>query len=170
MKTIVGVSDWHTTVNVNETMITYALGSCIGVLAYDPFIKAGGLLHAMLPFSKNDPKKAEANPAMYVDSGFSVLMKDLYALGAQKKHLKIYVFGGASMGMKSRDDYFKIGARNFTALRKLLWKNGFMMDYKDVGGNISRTVSLRIEDGLVCMNKKPINGNSINTSAVNCSF
>ena len=31
------------------TLITYALGSCIGITLYDPVIKLGGLLHVMLP-------------------------------------------------------------------------------------------------------------------------
>jgi len=59
------------------------------------------------------------------------------------------------MKQAGNGDYFKIGKRNFTVLRKLLWKNGFIIAAQDVGGYNSRTMSLRISDGLVTINKKP---------------
>ena len=33
----------------DSRVITYALGSCIGITFYDPLIKLGALLHIMLP-------------------------------------------------------------------------------------------------------------------------
>jgi chemotaxis protein CheD len=42
---------------------------------------------------------------------------------------------------------FKIGERNFTVLRKILWKNGLLMATQEVGGNRSRTVSLDVGSG-----------------------
>lgn len=160
MKTVVGVSDFRVSDNTDETIITYALGSCLGIAAYDPTINAGGLLHVMLPLSKADPEKAARKPAMYVDTGFQLLLNELYALGAKKRNLKITVAGGASMKPKGKDDYFKIGKRNITVLRKLLWKNKFMISSGDVGGNISRTMALQIADGYITINKKPIESDS----------
>lgn len=159
MNTVVGVSDWRVSANYHETIVTYALGSCLGIVVYDPVVRVGGLVHVMLPFSKKDPAKAKIKPAMFVDTGFATLINDFYELGAEKHRMKLYVAGGASMRSQTKDDYFKIGARNFTTLRKLLWKNGFMIDYQDVGGTISRTMSLRIADGMVMINKKPVAAN-----------
>ncbi len=159
MKTVVGVSDLRVSGNTDETIITYALGSCLGIAAYDPTINVGGLLHVMLPLSKADPEKAKLKPEMYVDTGFQLLLDGLYDLGAKKRNIKITVAGGASMRSKDRDDYFKIGKRNITVLRKLLWKNRFMISSGDVGGNISRTMALRIADGYITINKKPIGVN-----------
>ncbi len=156
VKTVVGVSDWKVSNDTRETIITYALGSCLGIVLYDPVVCVGGLLHVMLPLSKADPEKAKIKPAMYVDTGFAELLEDCYDLGAEKKRMKIYVAGGASMKFDNKEDYFKIGQRNFTTLRKFLWKNGFMIDYQDVGGHISRTMTLRISDGLVTINKEPV--------------
>lgn len=156
MKTVVGVSDLRVSGNTDETIITYALGSCLGIAAYDPTINVGGLLHVMLPLSKADPEKARLKPEMYVDTGFQLLLDGLYDLGAKKRNIKITVAGGASMRSTDRDDYFKIGKRNITVLRKLLWKNRFMISSGDVGGNISRTMALRIADGYITINKKPI--------------
>lgn len=156
MKTIVGVSDFKISTRPDEVIITYALGSCLGISMYDSIAKVGGLLHVMLPLSKADPEKAKAKPAMYVDTGLNLLLKELYKAGAQKKNIEISVAGGASMSKKGADDYFKIGKRNFTVLRKLLWKNRFIISNQDVGGRKARTMSLRMLDGLVTINKKRI--------------
>lgn len=156
MKTIVGVSDLRVSSNVNEVIVTYALGSCLGIAMYDPAVKVGGLLHVMLPLSKADAGKARAKPAMYVDTGLNLLLSKLYGLGAQKRNLEISVAGGASMGKQGKEDYFKIGKRNFTVFRKLLWKNGFMITNQDVGGKKARTMSLHLADGTITINKKPM--------------
>ncbi|WP_421775000.1 chemotaxis protein CheD [Gracilimonas sp.] len=157
MRKIVGVSDLKVSANEHEEIITHALGSCLGITVYDPVAKVGGMAHVMLPLAKSDPEKAKAKPAMYVDTGFGKLLNEVYELGAQKKNLEIIVAGGASMKKNKDDDYFKIGKRNFTVLRKLLWKNGFMISSQDVGGSTSRTMVLSIADGQVTINKQPIN-------------
>ncbi|MFP8488680.1 chemotaxis protein CheD [Gracilimonas sp. Q87] len=158
MRKVVGVSDIKVSNKQGEIIITHALGSCLGITAYDKNSSVGGMVHVMLPLSKADPEKSRIKPAMYVDTGFQWLLQEVYALGAKKQNLEIIVAGGASMNKKSgADDYFKIGKRNFTTLRKLLWKNGFMISKQDVGGHISRTMTLEIGTGIVTINKEPIN-------------
>ena len=157
---MIGVSDYKVSNRKNETIITYALGSCLGIAIYDPVVRVGGLLHVMLPLSKMDPEKAQKNPAMFVDSGLSLLLKKMYRLGASKNKMIISVAGGASMKKSSRKDHFKIGKRNYTSLRKLLWKNGFIIAGEDVGGGTSRTMALRIADGRITINKQPIEVNN----------
>lgn len=157
MKKIVGVGDLKISSNINDTIITHALGSCLGITAYDPIYKIGGMVHVMLPLSKADPEKAKAKPAMYVDTGFSLLLQEICSIGARKNNLEINVAGGASMKQNSGEDYFKIGQRNFTTFRKLLWKNGYMIANQEVGGSISRTLELDLRTGLVFVNKEPMN-------------
>jgi len=156
MKIIVNVSDMKVSESPYEELVTYALGSCLGVTMYDPVAMVGGMLHVMMPLSTVDPEKARKNPAMYVDTGFTTLLRKCYDLGAHKNDLKICVAGGASMKQNGGDDYFKIGKRNITIFRKLLWKNGFMVHAQDVGGIKSRTMLLRMSDGLVTINKQPM--------------
>lgn len=168
MKSIIGVSDFHVTDNPGETIITYALGSCLGIAMFDPVAGVGGLLHVMLPLSKADPEKARIKPAMYVDTGLAELLSGCYNYGASKKNIIITVAGGASMKRNDDEDYFKIGKRNFTTLRKLLWKNGFMIEKQDVGGNSSRTMAIRMSDGLVTVNKLPIGTTCATGHKVGC--
>ena len=57
---VVGIADMKCSNNLDDILITYALGSCIGIAIYDPSVKVGGLLHYMLPDSNLDKEKAEA--------------------------------------------------------------------------------------------------------------
>jgi chemotaxis protein CheD len=128
-----------------DLIVTHALGSCLGLVVYDPVEKVGGLLHAMLPLSKINPAKAEANPYMFVDTGVPALFKALYEIGGQKSRMLIKAAGcGNPLG---RNEMFKIGERNYTILKKLLWKNNILLETEDVGGTASRTVHFDVATG-----------------------
>ena len=129
-----------------DLLITHALGSCLGLMVYDPIENIGGLLHAMLPLSKINREKAQANPYMFVDTGVPTLFKTLYEMGAIKSRLVVKAAGcGNPMG---RNEMFKIGDRNFTVLKKLLWKNNILLEAEDVGGTKSRTVNFDLSSGI----------------------
>ncbi len=147
-KRIVGIAEMSTSANQSEEIITYALGSCLGVAAYDPVARVGGLLHVMLPMSTIDPQKAQTRPFMFVDTGLPLLFKECYSLGARKNRIIVKVAGGANL-QSDLKDRFQIGKRNFVILRKLLWKNGVLIKSQDVGGSCSRTMSLDIGSGEV---------------------
>jgi chemotaxis protein CheD len=132
-----------------DILITYALGSCLGIAIYDPISNVGGLLHVMLPLSTIDLAKAADNPFMFVDTGVPRLFLDCYKAGARKERLMVKAAGGACANGNGDGDYFQIGKRNFVMLRKLLWKNGILLESHDVGGSASRTMSLEIGSGSV---------------------
>ncbi len=144
---VVGVSDLKVSGRVEDVLITYALGSCIGVAVYDPIVKVGGLLHFMLPDSTIDLKKARKIPEMFADTGIPLLFKSCYKLGAKKKRMIVKVAGGANI--LDNKNYFRIGKKNITALRKIFWKNNVLMDGEDVGGDYNRTVHFHISTGKV---------------------
>jgi chemotaxis protein CheD len=143
---IVGVSDMKVSQDPDSVLITYSLGSCIGVSIYDPVAKVGGMLHYMLPDSNLDKGKAEKNPSMFADTGIPSLFKAAYRLGATKQRMKVIVVGGAQV--LDQKGFFNIGKRNHMALRKMFWKNKVMIDYEEVGGNVNRTIKLRVQDGV----------------------
>jgi len=129
----------------SDSIVTHALGSCLGLVVYDPVANIGGLLHAMLPLSKINPVKAEANPFMFVDTGVPALFRALYAIGGQKSRMIIKAAGcGNPLG---KNEMFKIGERNYTVLKKLLWKNNILLETEDVGGTASRTIHFDIDTG-----------------------
>ena len=148
---VVGVADMQLSNEPDSVIVTYALGSCIGVTIYDPIAKVGGMLHFMLPESKVNAEKAQSNPAMFADTGVPCLLKKAYELGA-KKRLIVCAAGGAEV--LADDGHFKVGKRNRTMLRKLFWKNNILLSADDTGGNISRTLMMSLSDGEIVIRTK----------------
>ncbi len=150
-KIVVGIADLKFSTDPDDVIITYALGSCLGITIYDPVAHVGGMLHLMMPDSTIDPSKAQENPYKFVDTGVPLLFKGAYKLGADKARMIVKVAGGANPLGGGDDDYFQIGRRNMTALRKLLFRNGVLIKAEDTGGSDSRTMTLNIETGAVML-------------------
>ncbi len=144
---IVSISDFKVSDQDGDSLITYSLGSCIGMAVFDPVRKIGGMIHYMLPASKISPDKAEKNPAMFADTGVPMLLNQLLHMGAQKGRLLIKVAGGAQL--MDDNKVFNIGERNFLMLRKILWANNLLIKGQDVGGAKARTLKLEIATGRV---------------------
>jgi len=144
---VVDIADIKVSEDPEVQIITYALGSCIAVIVYDPTRRVGGMIHFMLPHSKVSPDKARQKPAMFADLGVPMLFQEMYARGCQKKDLVVKVAGGAAL----YDDKgtFDIGKRNYTIMRKMFWKNNVIIAAEDVGGKKSRTVRLFVGTGRV---------------------
>jgi chemotaxis protein CheD len=145
----VGVADMKVSGDADATLVTYSLGSCLGIMIYDPLAQVGGMLHAMLPESHNEKDNPEFNPFKYIDSGVPQLFKEAYKLGALKHRLKVTVTGGAQILDDS--NFFNIGQRNLASLRKLFWKNGILVDREHVGGTVSRTTRLKLMTGAITL-------------------
>lgn len=148
----VGMAELRVSGAAGDRLVTHALGSCLGVAVYDPVAGVGGLLHVMLPLSALDATRARANPALFVDTGVPALFRACYRLGAVKTRMVVKVAGGAAAGPAGAPDQFQIGKRNLLTLRKLLWKNGVLVEAQDVGGHqLSRTMYLALADGAVTL-------------------
>jgi chemotaxis protein CheD len=142
---VVGVADMVVSNDASAELVTYSLGSCLGVTAYDPAQRIGGLLHLMLPDSTIDAAKAASAPWMFVDTGIPHLFRAVCNLGADRKRLIVKVAGGAQL--LDPQGVFNIGERNHRALKALLAKNGYRIHGEDVGGHASRTVRLYMTTG-----------------------
>jgi chemotaxis protein CheD len=149
VKIIIGVSDMKTSNSPAETLITYSLGSCIGIVLYDDVAKVGGILHYMLPDSNLDRSKAESNPFMFADTGIPRLFKATYKLGASKKNLRVVVVGGSQI--LDQNGFFNIGKRNHMAMRKIFFKNNVLVNFEEVGGNVNRTIRLEMKTGEIVL-------------------
>ncbi len=142
---IVGISEYAVSSDPSERLVTYSLGSCVGLALHDPIVGVAGLLHAMMPTAKADPVKAAATPAMYVDAGATTLLQELFDRGATRANLVAKVVGAASQ--LDPANLFRIGERNHLVVRRVLWKNGVLIAGEDVGGTISRSVFLDVGTG-----------------------
>lgn len=146
-RVIVGIADLAVSNNQSVTLTTYSLGSCLAVAIYDPVIRAGGLLHIMLPDSSIDPQKAAKQPGMFVDTGVPALFRAAYQLGAEKMRVRIAVAGGAQIMDSS--GFFNIGKRNYETLSALFRKHGLTVAAEQVGGLVNRTIHLNLATGEV---------------------
>jgi chemotaxis protein CheD len=143
----VGVADCRLSNSPEDILVTYALGSCVGVAIYDPVAKLAGMLHYMLPESGIDPAKARDNPHMFADTGIPLLFRRSYEMGAEKRRLIVCVAGGAQV--MDEAGVFNIGKRNALALRKILWKAGVLIHSESLGGSLSRTVRMEVQTGKI---------------------
>ncbi|MBU1248757.1 MAG: chemotaxis protein CheD [Proteobacteria bacterium] len=143
---VVNISDMKFSKRTEDVLVTFSLGSCLGVTAYDQVAGVGGLLHALLPTASVSPEKAKTNPYMFVTTGVANMVKTLFRLGAKRENLVFKVAGGADM---RGDTLFQTGSRNIEALLNLLEKNRIFVAGQDVGGSIPRTMFLHMDTGRV---------------------
>ncbi len=143
----IGIGEFLVSNNTEDILKTYALGSCVAVIIYDKVKRIAGMIHIALPDSKVNPKKAETRPGFFADTGMPALISEMKKKGATKQNIWIKLTGGSNI--MDEEKTFDIGRRNTIAVKRLLWKNGLGVIKEDIGGNISRTVSVAVEDGEV---------------------
>jgi chemotaxis protein CheD len=146
---VVGVADMVASNDASAEIVTYSLGSCLGVTLYDPVRKVGGLLHLMLPDSGIDPVKAVNAPHMFVDTGVPRLFQAVANLGGDRTRAIIRVAGGSQFLDQNR--VFNIGQRNYDTFCALLVRNGYTIHARDVGGVSCRTMRFDLSTGTVAI-------------------
>lgn len=140
----VGIGEWAVSSNQEDTIKTYALGSCLAVIIFDSKLGIAGMIHIALPDSTIDPEKAALKPGYFADTGLPLMIEEMKKKGALRAHIHVKLAGGASI----MDDkgIFDIGKRNILAAKKILWKSSLGAIAEDTGGNSSRTVTVKVAD------------------------
>jgi len=135
-KLIVGIADMKLA-QKGEKLITYALGSCIGLCFLDPQVKLAALLHIMLPINMEAGRK---NPFKYADSGIRETLKQMEIRGALRRRITVKIAGGAKMFESTVGNIGNIGQRNGESVRIVLRQEKIRLLREDVGGSIARTL------------------------------
>lgn len=142
----VGMADYKVSCSP-ASLITYGLGSCVGIAAYDPITKVGGLAHIMLPDSKQ--ARTTENPAKFADTAIPLMIDDMIKLGAAKTRIRAKIAGGVQMfTFTNTSDIMRIGERNADSVRNILKTMNISLVADDTGGNYGRTVELKLESGV----------------------
>lgn len=141
----IGIADMQLLQN-EGTLITYALGSCIGVCLYDPAIKLGAMLHIMLPLNMEAGRK---NPLKYADTGMAEMLRRMEAKGANRSRMIAKIAGGAKMFEVTGGSLGNIGQRNIDSIKMQLKRHGLRLQNEDVGGTVARTMLMDVATGTV---------------------
>jgi chemotaxis protein CheD len=148
-RVIVGIGELSVSRNPAETLSTYGLGSCVGIAAYDPIARAGGLIHIMLPRSAIDPRKAAVQPAMFADTGMPLLVQALLNLPADPNRLRFLIAGGAAM-LRAPED-FNLGNSNVGVTLEFLTQHNLLVCHREIGGTDNRTLHFDVGTGILTL-------------------
>lgn len=147
-KQIIGIADMKMAKG-SGTLITYALGSCIGICLYDPVTKVGALVHIMLPLNM---ETGRTHPMKYADTGVRETLKLMESMGASRARITAKIAGGAKMfEISGGGSLGNVGQRNIESVHIVLKREGIRLLKEDVGGTVARTLSFDVADGTGCV-------------------
>ena len=131
-----------------DILTTRGLGSCVGIVIYDPLKKVGALAHPMLP--DISVSKVKSNTAKFVNSAIEEMVEEFKKRGSEVSSLRAKLFGGAHMFRAiPYDSPFNIGIKNVKKAKETLAGLGIKLVAEDTGENFGRTIEFNLETGIV---------------------
>lgn len=147
-KLVVGIADMKIA-RGDGMLITYALGSCIGICLYDPRIRLAALVHVMLPLNMEAGRRS---PMKYADTGICETLRQMEQQGAARARIVAKIAGGARMfEMPGGGSLGNIGQRNIESTHQILRREGIRLLREDVGGTVARTLLFDAATGQACV-------------------
>ena len=139
----VGIADWKLC-TVPDAITTIGLGSCVGIVIYTANDDYCGLLHIMLPSSKEI--KNNSNRAKFADSGLEDMVAALEKKGMKRAAMKAKIAGGAKMfQFSNKSDIGTVGDRNVEAVKNALKNYRIPIVSEEVGADYGRTIVFNLD-------------------------
>jgi chemotaxis protein CheD len=157
---VLGIGDYGSTSDRSEIIKTIGLGSCVAVVCSDPELGLASMIHIALPDSSLSPDRRVEKPGYFADTGIPALFDSMNRVGWRKGSGKLTVKLAGGATIMDPNGTFNIGKRNILAVKKILWGMGYGPVAEDVGGTISRTVSIAASSGAVMITspgREPLN-------------
>ncbi|MCK5219235.1 chemotaxis protein CheD [bacterium] len=146
------MADWKLAQN-QDTLVTFGLGSCVGLGLLDEKTKSAAMAHIMLPDSKQLRFRQETSPAKFADTAIMIMLKTFEKMGISKQRLKAKIVGGANMFIIARSTAtrgnFNVGQRNVAAVKEQLEQTGIPLVGEDTGGSVGRSVEFFAKNGIM---------------------
>lgn len=144
----IGISDLNIA-QEGEMLVTYALGSCVGICLYDPVAKIAGLSHIMLPtiaeFANSNTVREK-----FADTAIDILLQKMLSAGAMKIRIRAKIAGGAQMFANlTNPSLAGIGERNVFAVKQELLRQRVPIVAEDTGKDYGRTVYFDADEGVM---------------------
>lgn len=135
---VVGISDYQVA-KTTDVLVTYALGSCVGICLFDSGMQIGGLAHIMLPSSRQSNRSEEIRK--FADTAIPAMLERVVAIGGRRRLIQAKIAGGAQMFATAGDSCIaNIGQRNIVAVKDCLKMLHIPIVAEDIGKNYGRTV------------------------------
>lgn len=143
----VGMSEYKVAHNP-EVLMCQGLGSCVGIVLYDPAARIGALAHIMLPYRRES--KDRSNPKKFADSAMDLMVNEMVRAGASRTRIEAKIFGGANMfpHVQSRS-LMNVGEKNIAAVKEELERRKIEITAEEIRGEYGRTVVFDTRDGTV---------------------
>jgi chemotaxis protein CheD len=141
---VVGISDMNVTTKPG-VLVTYALGSCVGICLYDRAYGISGLSHILLPDSSMCPN--DKNVMKFADTAVKALLEKMERVGASRLRITAKIAGGARLF--GGDGGIQIGDRNVAAVKEQLSRFRIPLVAEDTGLDYGRTLEFHSQDGVV---------------------
>jgi len=155
-----GIGEYGAVNKPGDVIKTHALGSCVAIVILDPATRTIGMAHVALPESKVHPGRAKKLPGYFADTAVPALIEKMKEAGAGANLQKMIVKLAGGANVMDKNNTFNIGKRNVLAIKKELWRHRMGARSEDVGGTISRTVTVKMDDGKVVITspgREPVN-------------
>ena len=147
-KLTVGIADMKLAQN-SGVLITYSLGSCIGLCFHDPRLKLGALLHIMLPLNM---EAGRTHPMKYADTGIKETLRQLEIRGASRARMTVKIAGGAKMfAVAGGGSLGNIGQRNIESVQAIMRRENLRLIGQQIGGTVARTLLFDVVSGQSCV-------------------
>lgn len=146
---IIGLGEYAVSSCEEDIIKTYALGSCLGLVLYNPKEKILGMVHIVLPDHQEDQDQILGlRQGYFAESAVPLLFKKVFGGYPDEKTLyQISLYGGASSNNKK--DIFFVGERNLAKVEQILCENSIYYDKRNTGGHFSRTIEAYVKTGNV---------------------
>ncbi|MCY3413644.1 MAG: chemotaxis protein CheD [Candidatus Heimdallarchaeota archaeon] len=124
-----------------------ALGSCIGLIIYDPVLKLGAMAHILLP--EDVAHDSDNKLGKYATTAIPETIRTVMNKGGKRDRLVAKMAGGARMFELTGKTALTldVGKRNAEMVRKLLEANNIPILAEDVGNNYGRSVTFDLDVG-----------------------
>ena len=147
-KLTVGIADMKM-LQGEGILVTYALGSCIGLCFHDPRLRLGALLHIMLPLNM---EAGRTHTLKYADTGIKETLRQLEVKGASRARMTVKIAGGAKMfEIAGGSGLGNIGQRNIESVHTILKRENIRLIGEHTGGSIARTMLFDVASGQACV-------------------
>lgn len=150
----VGIGEYAISNNKDEMIVTHALGSCIALIIHCEKTKHTALAHIVLPDRHNYSKDLSLMKPGYFAEDIVPELIEFFTekCKCSKAQLKIHIIGAADS--MNKNDVFKVGKKNADKVINIISQYNLNPSSVNIGGNVSRTVSVNVNDGNVIVKEQ----------------